>query len=474
MSSGFDASSLRIVKDATCTACGCLCDDIIVSATADQIVNAENACETGRHWFLADRARPNHAECWIGGKPSPREEAIAHAGQLLRSARSPLVFGLSQSVSEATAAALTLADRIGAIVDADLAGNATDRLRAFQRVGRVSATLGEVKQRADVVVFWGVDPVKTHPRHLERYSVDPVGRFVPRGRAQRTVIVVDEERTATADRGDVFVRIPNATRFEALWALRAIVKSVALDPDRVERSTGVALADLDRLATRLKAAHYGAWFFSAAHRGPAEEEAVLTLVRDLNAPKTMANRDPAGDIGGSCPPPLPPLPKGGSYLAPEEIDARTSHTRFVAITLGARGNPAGAEAVTTWQTGIPSRVDFSQRAPRFWPGETSAEAVLERQEADIAVVLTDDIPASWSSEARAQLGRIPRIAIGPNPDIQAAVALVSATMGIDAGGSVIRSDGVTLPLRPALNARFPTDREWLQMLIERLDSDTTP
>jgi len=39
------------------------------------------------------------------------------------------------------------------------------RVLALQRVGRVSATLGEIKNRADVVVFWGADPMVSQPRH---------------------------------------------------------------------------------------------------------------------------------------------------------------------------------------------------------------------------------------------------------------------------------------------------------------------
>ncbi|MHC5544941.1 hypothetical protein ACYOEI_42440, partial [Singulisphaera rosea] len=42
------------VADATCTACGCLCDDLILETDGERIVEATNACELGRGWFLAD------------------------------------------------------------------------------------------------------------------------------------------------------------------------------------------------------------------------------------------------------------------------------------------------------------------------------------------------------------------------------------------------------------------------------------
>jgi len=97
-----------------------------------------------------------------------------------------------------------------------------------------------------VVVFWGADPIVTHPRHWERYSVDPTGRFVPRGRADRTVIVVDSERTASAERADLFVRVAPEDRFETLWALRGLIRGIEHDPVHVD------LAMLRDLAARLK------------------------------------------------------------------------------------------------------------------------------------------------------------------------------------------------------------------------------
>src|SRR5205085_1094158 len=100
----------------------------------------------------------------------------------------------------------------------------------------------------------------THPRHWERYSVEPRGRFVPDGRAGRTVIVADTGRTATAERADLFVPVAAEAQFEVLWCLRALVGGVALEPGRVARATGLDLETLRDLAGRLQAARYGAWF----------------------------------------------------------------------------------------------------------------------------------------------------------------------------------------------------------------------
>ena len=126
--------------------------------------------------------------------------------------------------TETTAAAISAggSDRV-AVLDRSRPTAESLRQPHFKRSGRVSATLGEVRHRADLVVFWSVDPVSTHPRHLERYSVEPRGRFVPEGRGARAVVVLDAERSATAERADVFVTCSTeAAVSRSLWTPRAM------------------------------------------------------------------------------------------------------------------------------------------------------------------------------------------------------------------------------------------------------------
>lgn len=192
----------------TCLVCGCLCDDIAVVKQGGKSTEARNACAVGREWLLRDRSfEPTLPAALIHGQPVELAEAVEQAAGLLLKARAPIILGLGHSTNETVAAALELADRIGAVVEPGDSRSSAPRVFAFQRVGRVSATLGEVKNRADVVVFWGTDPVVSHPLHWQRYSVEPEGRFVPDGRAGRTMVVVDRERTATAKQADVFVEI---------------------------------------------------------------------------------------------------------------------------------------------------------------------------------------------------------------------------------------------------------------------------
>ncbi len=322
-----ESATRTSVEDATCVACGCLCDDLAIVAEGGRIIEARRACEIGRRWFLADHASGDGPIATIDGQPADPDQALRRAAEVLGKARGPVVIGLGRTTMETVAEALAIADRIGAVVDPGVGAEAEARTLAVQRLGRVSATLGEVKNRADVVLFWGVDPVVTHPRHLERYSADPIGRFVPRGRPGRTLIVADAERSATADRADLFVKVAPEAQFATLWTLRALVRGVALDPGRIAQATGLEPAVLTDLAGRLKGAKYGAMFFGTSLAQAAEVEAALALVRDLNA-----------------------------------------FTRFVILPLGSPGNVAGAEAVLTWQSGYPSCVSWARGFRNRSPG----------------------------------------------------------------------------------------------------------
>lgn len=415
------SDSTSPIADATCLACGCLCDDIVLTSRDVRIIEAERACSIGRAWFLADHTRGGRPAATVDGVPATIEDAVIRAASILSASRSPLILGLTRTTLETQRLAVAIADRIGATIDPLGAADSLPRWRAVQRVGMVSATLGEVKNRADVIVFWGVDPVATHPRHLERYSGEPVGRFVPEGRKGRTIVAVDSETTATAEVADSFVRVDRNRQAEALATLRMLARGI--EPDAVDPALG-------ELAATMRRARYGAFFFGPSLARSSEIEEALKLVRDLNAT-----------------------------------------TRFVAISMGGPGNPTGAEAVLSWQAGSPRAVDFAVGFPRFLPDEATAELRLSRGETDAALVVADDPAEFLSPDALAYLRTIPTIAIAPAAtDRRSTVSLNSATTGIDAGGTVMRCDGATLPLRPALATTLPDDRAWLSAILARLET----
>lgn len=129
------------IEPVTCLVCGCLCDDIAVVKQGEKITAAGNACVIGREWLLRDRLHePGKPAALVKGQPVEAAEAVERAARLLMKAQAPIILGLGRSTNETVAAALELADRIGAVVEPGNSRSSAPRVLAFQRAGRVSAT----------------------------------------------------------------------------------------------------------------------------------------------------------------------------------------------------------------------------------------------------------------------------------------------------------------------------------------------
>ena len=291
------------MADATCAGCGCACDDIEITDG-----RLAGTCPLGDRWF-ADRRGERPPVASVDGRAVRLDEAVDAAAAILRQARAPLVYGLGQTSCEAQRRAVALAEAAGAVIDVGAS------VEAYAAIGSSTATFGEIRDRAELVVLWRADPVVTHPRLLERLRLTP-----------SAMVVVDAERTATADAAGAFVEVDDD--FAALWALRAQIRGEAHDD----------------LADRMLAARHVAFIHGALDELTAL--ALLSLVRDL---------------------------------------ARDRH----AVTLGLRGdgNARGAEDVLAWQTGFAAAVSFARGFPRESP---RAAELLERGEVDAALVVAAD------------------------------------------------------------------------------------
>ena len=62
--------SLTIVKNATCTFCGCVCDDIELHADGEKIVATKRACSLGESWFKHHTAERLYPDALIDGHPA--------------------------------------------------------------------------------------------------------------------------------------------------------------------------------------------------------------------------------------------------------------------------------------------------------------------------------------------------------------------------------------------------------------------
>lgn len=417
---------MELSANVACTVCGCVCDDLQITVEHGRISKCQGACHLAEPWFLGqDHDRPPVA--LIEGQAVPLEAAVRRAADLLRTVSSPLIYGLSRSSTEGQRAAVALGERIGATIDTTASHCHAPSVMAMQEVGESTCTLGEVKNRADLVIFWGSNPVESHPRHFERYSVLPQGRFIPGGRIDRTLVVADVKQTATTELADIFLPVERGRDFEALTTLRNLVLGVAVAPGS---TIGAPLGLLQDLAERMKACRYGVVFFglglSMTGMGQHNVEALLLLVRDLN-----------------------------------------KYTRFSARRMRVPGDVTGADLVLTWQTGYPFSVNLARGYPRYNPGEFSAQDMLERGDVDAGLLVGSEGIARFSEKAVTHLRRIPTVVLD-YPTVRASIAptvrFTTAVYGIHRPGTAYRMDGVPIPLRDVLPADYPSDSEVLEMI----------
>jgi formylmethanofuran dehydrogenase subunit B len=108
---------LTVTKNATCTFCGCVCDDIELHSNETRIVETKAACVLGKSWFLNHTAERDYPDALIDGQEATVEEAIEVAANYLYDAHMPLVYGLSNTTCEATRQAVSLAEMTGGIID---------------------------------------------------------------------------------------------------------------------------------------------------------------------------------------------------------------------------------------------------------------------------------------------------------------------------------------------------------------------
>jgi len=451
---------MPVVKAVTCPVCGSLCDDIELTVEDGKIVKVKKGCAmceskflgyNGEHRLLKPLIRRN-------GKlvKAPLGEAVRKAAGILAEANYPILYGWSSTSCEATRVGLELAEEVGGIIDNTAVVCHGPSLLSVQEVGIPSCTLGQIRHRADLVVYWGSDPWSAHPRHIERYTTFSEGRFEKsewRGyvgkiratigrkkiesalrrlflkktptvstlsterkvcpaisKAGRRLIVIDVRKTRSAEMADYFIQVEPNKDYELLQAFRALIRDQELDIDKV---AGVPVEYLEEVADAMIGCSFGALFFGVGltmTKGKLRNiDAALSLVRDLNM-----------------------------------------RTKFIIMPMRGHFNVTGANTVSTWQTGYPYAVDFSLGYPRYNPGETSVVDVLLRKESDAALVVASDPVANFPRKAVEHLIENSLIVIDPHMNATAQMADVvfpSAFVGIEASGTAYRMDHVPLPLK---------------------------
>jgi len=415
-----------IVKDAVCPFCGCLCDDIEVEVEGGRVVAVTNACELGTTKFMGEQRLKNpilrDGNQW---KDISCDEAIRYAADMLLSAERPLLYGWSGTHGEAQCLGVHMAELVRGVIDNTSSVCHGPSILAIQEVGHPGCTLGVVKNRAALVLYWGSTPLDAPPRHLSRYTRYAEGFFLENAFHDRKVIVVDVRKTETANIADEFVQIKPGGDYAVLSALRAIVRGKT---ETIPRTVaGVTREQLVRVANICKSAKFGAVYFGLG----------LTMTRGKY--KNIRN-------------------------AIELVSELSRHTKFTISAMRGHYNVYGSNEVNTWMTGYPFGIDFSRGIAFYNPGETTAVDILARKECDAALIVGSDPAAHFPRKCLEYLADIPVVQLDPYPNATTAfcnVQIPVAVTGIDAEGTAYRMDGVPIRTRKVLSSGYPSDREVL-------------
>ena len=359
----------------------------------------------------------------IGGKQVDLNQAIARAAEILRSAKSPLLFGWSNSTLEAQRVGISLAEKLGATID-DTSTFCQDSLMESILSGNLpSSTLDDVRNYADTSIFWGADPSNSHPRHLSRFSYYPRGEKRQKSyEEERTCLVVDVRMSATA-----------ALCKENLYRV-----SPGGDAEFIEAIISVLEGKIPRVGDKKKMIELGGLLkkteWGAIFPGPG-------LVYSLQ----------------------------GNMEILERLLARLNEiTVFKVVPMVGHFNTRGFYELLREKTGHVNRVSFKGGEIAHGPEQSVMTAA---KSCDAALIVGSDPLSSLPFGTAQALARLPLIAIDPHRSLTtdaAEVVIPSAISGLEAGGTAVRTDGVKIEFEPIIEAGIPADEQILKRIMEAI------
>ncbi|MGA2105756.1 MAG: formylmethanofuran dehydrogenase subunit B [Methanoregula sp.] len=429
------------VTDVICPFCGTLCDDVRITVSDDNktILGVKNACAIGAEKFNHQRLpgrvkRPRMRQADGTFKEVTYDEAIDWTAKMLVKSRKTLMYGWASTSCQAMSIGHEIAEKIGGIVDNCATVCHGSSLIAIEDVGVPTCTLGEVKNRADRVIFWGCNPAHAHPRHMSRYSIFPRGFFTVKGHKGRKIYCVDCRYTDTAKCADEFIQVQQGYDYELLNALRTAARGEAL-PDTVG---GVPKEKIIEIVEDLKQGRFIIIFFGMGltHTMGRNHniDIAINLTRDLN-----------------------------------------DFTKCAIMAMRGHWNVTGSGQVLGWQYGFPYAVDLSRRdQARHQTGETTSVDLLNRNEVEACFYIATDPGAHFPVDAMISSSKKPTVTIDPHiqctteiSDLHIPVAMV----GVETGGCAYRMDNVPIETRKVVDPPegMLTDEELLTKINLKVD-----
>lgn len=400
---------------ATCTGCALLCDDIETIVENNRITGTKNACRRGSAKIKGCKNRLFPS---ISQKPADMERSIKKAAEIIKNARSPMFYGLDNSTCQAQSKGIRIAKKTNGIID-DTSSFCQGLLieRILNKKFR-TCSLEDIRNKADVLIYWGSDAQDSQPRHLSRFSYFPRGELRQRGYEEdRIAIAIDvrESNTAKICKGH-FYRVPLKGDREFILALIEALsgKVPAYDTKKMLELAGI-----------LKKAEFGAIFVGLG--------LTYSIKEDFDIFSALADKLPNFNI----------MPMVGHY------------------------NMRGFNEELFKETGYINRVKFDGKAihdPKY-----SIIESIKNKAIDALVVMGSDPLLSLPGSVISHLSSIPVVCIDPCVTLTSKIAAVTipcAVSGVESGGTAIRMDGKVVTFSNIIKSDNLNDEEILDRIME--------
>lgn len=407
--------------------CGIGADDLTIRVDGNTLQVLHNGCSVNTPAFEQPIGDTSPS---VGGQAVTLQQAAAKAAELLQPGNLPVFGGCATDVN-GMRALLSLADRCGAVVDSMNFTGARRNLLVLQDSGWINATLAEVKNRCDLLLVVGTDVEAQFPRFFERYMWNPESMFVT-DTSKREVIYLGKTPSGNAStspdgrKAQVFA-CADTDLPQVVAALRALANG---KPVQAHTVGGIAVADLQGIADKLKSAVYGivTWAAGALAYSQAEltVQTLCEMVKELN-----------------------------------------KATRWSGLPLLGREGDQTANQVCGWTTGYPARMRFSAGFPEYDPYLNDTNTLLANGEADVLLWVS-----AFNVNSKPPETTIPTIVLGRSgmkfekePD----VFIPIGTPGIDHAGHAYRMDNVVaIRLKKLRDAGLPSTAEVLAAIEQAL------
>jgi len=408
-----------IYKNIVCPVCGAACDDIQVEIKNGKL-EAKNVCKMGISRFneITSPRRFKQPLLKFGGKlrPVSWDGALQIAADILTSAKRPLISIGSETSCEAHEVGLMIGEYLGAIVDT-IGNGAT--VMGTQEAGKVGATEGQKKNRADLIVYWGTNPLESMPRQMSRYGVFPRGYWTKRGRFDRTIITVDPRKTPTAKASDLHVQLKPDSDYELISALLTLLHGKIPHPS-AEEITGVPIPVMEEMLDMMKNCNFGTISIgvglSSSLGKYRNTEIAMNLVKELN-----------------------------------------NYSKFTFGVIRSNCNAAGFNQVASYMYGYPFGLDFMRGYPRYNPEEFTTVDLLREKDVDAAFIMCTDLLSQVPPDCAAYLSEIPLICLNTIPCPTTSIAdivLPGVIDSMECEGTFYRLDDVPIYFEPFLDSPF--------------------